>query len=38
MHLEFDGSGPLHGQLTRALKDAICTRRLVPGARLPATR
>lgn len=38
MHLEFDGSGPLHGQLTRALKAAICTRRLVPGARLPATR
>ena len=38
MHLEFDGSGPLHGQLTRALKDAIAQRRLVAGARLPATR
>ncbi len=38
MHLEFDGTGPLHGQLTRALKDAICARRLAPGARLPATR
>ncbi|HET9484268.1 MAG TPA: PLP-dependent aminotransferase family protein, partial [Xanthomonadales bacterium] len=38
MHLDFDGSGPLHGQLTRALKDAICARRLAPGARLPATR
>lgn len=38
MHLDFDGSGPLHGQLTRALKQAIAARRLVPGARLPATR
>jgi len=38
MHLEFDGAGALHGQLTRALKDAISARRLAPGARLPATR
>ncbi len=38
MHLDLDGQGPLHAQLTRALKQAILGRRLRAGLRLPATR
>jgi GntR family transcriptional regulator/MocR family aminotransferase len=38
MHLDLDGDGALHGQLTRALKQAVLERRLAPGARVPATR
>ena len=38
MHLDLDGEGPLHGQLTRAFKQAILARRLAPGVKLPATR
>ena len=38
MHLELDQQGALSAQLTRALKDAILSRRLGAGARLPATR
>jgi len=38
MYLELDGSGPLHGQLTRALKSAMFTGGVHVGARLPATR
>ncbi|MCL1634420.1 PLP-dependent aminotransferase family protein [Luteimonas sp. SX5] len=38
MYLELDGSGPLHGQLTRALKSAMYTGSVHVGARLPATR
>lgn len=37
MHLQFDGNGPLHSQLTRALKTAMRSG-LVGGSRLPATR
>ena len=37
MHLELDGNGPLHAQLTRALKTAMRSG-LVAGSRLPATR
>ena len=36
--LPLDGDGPLHRQAYRALRAAILARRLVPGARLPATR
>jgi GntR family transcriptional regulator/MocR family aminotransferase len=38
MHLELDRQGPLSAQLMRALKESILSRRLGPGARLPATR
>lgn len=38
MHLELDGKGPLHAQLTRALKSAVLAGRLGQGGRLPATR
>lgn len=38
MYLELDGSGPLHGQLTRALKSAMFTGSVHVGTRLPATR
>ncbi|RPE75523.1 PLP-dependent aminotransferase family protein [Vulcaniibacterium tengchongense] len=38
MHLQLDGRGPVHAQLTRALKSAVFAGRLGQGARLPATR
>lgn len=38
MHLQLDGRGPLHAQLTRALKSAVFAGRVSQGARLPATR
>jgi len=38
LHLDLDGSGPLNGQLLRALKQGILDRRLPPGTRLPASR
>lgn len=38
MHLQLDGRGPLHAQLTRALKSAVFANRVGQGARLPATR
>lgn len=38
MYLELDGSGPLHGQLTRALKSAMFAGTVHVGSRLPPTR
>ncbi|NZA26672.1 PLP-dependent aminotransferase family protein [Luteimonas sp. SJ-92] len=38
MHLDLDTHGPLHAQLTRALKTAILDGQLARGSRLPATR
>ncbi len=38
LHLPLDGQGPLHAQLTRALRTAMLEGRLVEGERLPATR
>jgi GntR family transcriptional regulator/MocR family aminotransferase len=38
MHLQLDGRGPLHAQLTRALKGAMFAGRVGHGARLPPTR
>lgn len=38
MHLQLDGRGPLHAQLTRAVKTAVFAGRVSQGARLPATR
>lgn len=38
MHLQLDGSGPLHAQLTRALKTALAGGRFGEGSRLPPTR
>lgn len=38
MHLQLDGRGALHAQLTRALKSAVFAGRVGQGARLPATR
>ena len=38
MHLQLDGRGPLHAQLTRALKTAVFAGRVHQGSRLPATR
>jgi len=38
MHLPLDGRGPLHAQLTRALKIALAGGRLGQGSRLPPTR
>jgi GntR family transcriptional regulator/MocR family aminotransferase len=36
--LQLDGNGPLHAQLTRALKQALATGQLGQGSRLPPTR
>jgi GntR family transcriptional regulator/MocR family aminotransferase len=38
MHLQLDGLGPLHAQLTRALKTALAGGRFGEGSRLPPTR
>lgn len=38
MLLELDGEGPIHTQLTRALRQVIIDGRAAPGSRLPATR
>lgn len=38
MYIQLDGSGPLHAQLTRALKTAMFAGNVHVGARLPATR
>jgi GntR family transcriptional regulator/MocR family aminotransferase len=38
MHLQLDGRGPLHAQLTRALKTALSAGRVGQGSRLPPTR
>ncbi len=38
MHLQMDGKGPLHAQLTRALKGVMFAGAVARGARLPATR
>lgn len=38
MLLELDGHGPHYSQLTRAMKSAISSGRLVAGSRLPPTR
>jgi len=38
MHLQLDGLGPLHAQLTRALKVALAHGRAGQGAKLPPTR
>jgi GntR family transcriptional regulator/MocR family aminotransferase len=38
MHLQLDGRGPLHAQLTRALKSALAAGRVGQGSRLPPTR
>src|SRR5262245_18260931 len=38
MLLRLDGSGALHLQLYRALREAILAGQLAPGARLPSTR
>ena len=38
MYLELDGSGPLHGQLTRALKGAMFSGSMHTGTRLPPSR
>ncbi len=38
LHLPLDGQGPLHAQLTRALRTAMIEGRLAEGERLPATR
>jgi GntR family transcriptional regulator/MocR family aminotransferase len=38
MHLQMDGKGPLHAQLTRALKSAMFAGGVSRGTRLPATR
>ena len=38
MYLDLDGSGPLHGQLTRALKSAMCSGSVHAGSRLPPSR
>lgn len=38
MYLELDGKGPLHGQLTRALKAAMFGASVQTGSRLPPTR
>lgn len=37
MHLELDGCGPLHAQITRALRSRLGTS-FPPGARLPSSR
>ena len=38
MHLQMDGTGPVHAQLTRALKKVVFAGRATQGARLPPTR
>jgi GntR family transcriptional regulator/MocR family aminotransferase len=38
MYLELDGSGPLHGQLTRALRSVMFAGGVHVGERLPPTR
>jgi len=38
LHLQMDGHGPLHAQLTRALRSAMLGGRFTHGMRLPATR
>jgi GntR family transcriptional regulator / MocR family aminotransferase len=38
MMLQLDGTGPLYRQVCRALREAILTRRLAPGERVPSTR
>jgi len=38
MHIQLDGRGPLHAQLTRALKSAMFAGRVHTGERLPPTR
>ena len=38
MFMQMDGNGPLHSQLTRALKQALAEGRLGLGGKLPATR
>lgn len=38
MYVNLDGHGPLHAQLTRALRSAILDGRLRAGAKLPPTR
>jgi GntR family transcriptional regulator / MocR family aminotransferase len=38
MKVDLDGSGPLYGQLARALRQAVIQGHLAPGSRLPATR
>ncbi|HJR74290.1 MAG TPA: PLP-dependent aminotransferase family protein [Luteimonas sp.] len=38
MHVILDGQGPLHAQLTRALKQAMLAGRVAQGAQLPPTR
>ena len=38
MHLELDGHGPLHAQLTRALKSVLAGGGGIEVGRLPATR
>jgi len=38
MHLLLDGFGPLHAQLTRALKVAVSNGRFDSGGRLPPSR
>ncbi len=38
MDLTLDGKGALHGQLARALKQAIHAGRIVHGSRIPPTR
>lgn len=37
-HLEFDGQGPFHAQLTKALRNAVIDGRLRAHSRLPSTR
>lgn len=38
LHLQMDGRGPLHAQLTRALKAVMLDGRMGAGERLPPTR
>ncbi len=38
MFLQLDGRGPLHAQLTRALRSALLNGRIGPGSPLPSSR
>lgn len=38
LHLDLDGPGGVRASLTRALREAVRTGRLAPGARLPSSR
>ncbi|HVK02094.1 MAG TPA: GntR family transcriptional regulator, partial [Armatimonadaceae bacterium] len=38
LSLDRDSAAPLHRQLYRGLREAILTKRLAPGERLPASR